>query len=108
MNRKVMVVVAAVLFVLIIAASSNAAVFVATVKNFRGALYQGVGPTPAHASEMAVVKCSQDSFAPRSCKVLCVRMECPPPVCAPPVRKPISKAAVGRAYPAGYWGRPMP
>jgi hypothetical protein len=108
MNRKVMVVVAASLFVLFIAASSNAAVFVATVKNFRGALYQGAGPTPAHASEMAIVKCSQDSFAPRSCKVLCVRMDCPQPMCAPPMRKPISKARVGKVYPAGYWGRPMP
>jgi len=108
MNRKVMVLVAGVLFVLMVAASSDAAVFVATVKNFRGALYQGVGPTPAHASEMAIVKCSRDSFIPPSCKVVGVRMECPPPVCAPPLRKPISKARVSKTYPAGYWGRPMP
>ena len=36
-------------------------VYVATSKNLRGALYLGVGPTPGHASEMALVKCSQDS-----------------------------------------------
>lgn len=70
---------------------SSEALFVATAKNFRGALYQGIGPTPGHATEMAVVKCSQDSFAPRSCRVVSVRMECPPPVCAPP-RKMIKKS----------------
>jgi len=69
---------------------SSEALFVATAKNFRGALYQGIGPTPGHATEMAVVKCSQDSFAPRSCRVIAVRMECPPPVCAP--RKIIKKS----------------
>ena len=42
----------------------------ATAKNARGALYQGFGPTPGHASEMAIVKCSQDSFIPPSCKVV--------------------------------------
>jgi len=108
MNRKVLVLVAASLFVLMIAASSHAALFVATAKNFRGALYQGVGPTPAHATEAAIIRCSQDSFIPPSCKVVGVRMDCPPPVCAPPMRKPISKARVGKVYPAGYWGRPMP
>jgi hypothetical protein len=107
MNRKVMVLVAGALFVLMLAASSDAAVFVATAKNLRGALYQGVGPTPAHASEMAIVKCSQDSFIPPSCKVVLVRMDCPPP-CPPPLRKPISKARMGKVHPAGYYGRPMP
>jgi hypothetical protein len=108
MNRTVMVLVAGVLFVLMIAASSHATYFVATAKNARGALYQGVGPTPVHASEAAIIKCSQDSFVPPSCKVMCVRAECPPPVCAPPMRKPISK--VNRAYsgPGYSWGRPMP
>ncbi len=67
------------------------ALFVATAQNIRGALYQGIGPTPCHATEMAVVKCSQDSFAPRSCRVVAVRMECPPPVCAMP-RKVIKKS----------------
>ncbi len=67
------------------------ALFVATAQNLRGALYQGIGPSAGHASEMAVVKCSQDSFAPRSCRVISVRMECPPPVCAPP-RKMIRKS----------------
>lgn len=109
MNRKVMVLVSGLLFVLLIAASSHATYFVATAKNARGALYQGVGPTPAHASEAAIVKCSQDSFIPPSCRVTCVRAECPPPVCAPPMRKPISKTGMSRAYPGpGYWGRPMP
>ncbi|MCX5871833.1 MAG: hypothetical protein NTY51_01150 [Deltaproteobacteria bacterium] len=72
------------------------ALFVATSQNLRGALYQGIGPTPGHASEMAVVKCSQDSFAPRSCRVIAVRMECPPPVCAPP-RKSIKKSSYSYA-----------
>ncbi|MGC8659749.1 MAG: hypothetical protein ACP5U1_11800 [Desulfomonilaceae bacterium] len=71
--------------------SNSEALFVATAQNFRGALYQGIGPTPCHASEMAVVRCSQDSFAPRSCKVISVRMECPPPVCSKP-RKVIRKS----------------
>jgi len=107
MNRKVMVLVAGALFVLLLAASSHATYFVATAKNARGALYQGVGPTPGHASEAAVVKCSQDSFIPPSCKVVGVRAECPPPMCPPPVRRPISKAKVypGPGYPVG---RPMP
>lgn len=110
MNRKFIVVVAGLMLVLMFAVTSHAGgVFVATAKNFRGALYQGFGPTPGHASEMAVVKCSQDSFIPPSCKVVSVRMECPPPVCAPPVRKSISKTRMGQSYPAGYaMGRPMP
>lgn len=83
------------------------AFFVATAQNFRGALYQGFGPTPGHASEMAVVKCSQDSFAPRSCRVITVRMECPPPVYGPPIRKPVTKMSGGYA-PAPPWGKPMP
>ena len=82
------------------------AFFVATAKNFRGALYQGVGPTPGHASEMAIVKCSQDSFAPRSCRVVTVRMECPPPVCAP--KKTYKKTSYKTYQPAPYSvGRPM-
>jgi hypothetical protein len=106
MKRKFVVIIAGVLLVLMVAAVSHAGgVFVATSKNFRGALYQGFGPTPAHASEMAMVKCSQDSFVPPSCRVVSVRMDCPPPVCAPPVHKPIRKVM---ANPAGYYGRPMP
>jgi hypothetical protein len=110
MNRKFIVVVAGLLFVLLVAAWSHAGgVFVATAKNARGALYQGFGPTPGHASEMAVVKCSQDSFIPPSCKVVSCRLDCPPPVCLPPMKRPIRKAKVSRAVPAGYsWGRPMP
>jgi len=109
MNRKFIVVVAGLLLMLLMAAWSHAGMFVATAKNARGALYQGFGPTPGHASEMAVVKCTQDSFIPPSCKVVGVRMDCPPPVCLPPMRKPIRKAKVSSTYPAGYsWGRPMP
>lgn len=91
-----------VIFVLALTAmipGNSDALFVATAQNLRGALYQGIGPTPGHASEMAVVKCSQDSFAPRSCKVITVRMECPPPVCAPP-RKSVKKSK--------YTSAPMP
>jgi hypothetical protein len=110
MNRKFIVVVAGLLFVLLVAAWSHAGgVFVATAKNARGALYQGFGPTPGHASEMAVVKCSQDSFIPPSCKVVSCRLDCPPPVCFPPMKRPIRKTKVSRTVPAGYsWGRPMP
>ena len=86
--------------------SNSDALFVATAKNFRGALYQGIGPTPCHASEMAVVKCSQDSFAPRSCRVISVRMECPPPVCAP-TRKSIKKSRYSCA-PAACAPMPRP
>ena len=75
----------------------------------RGSVSRILGPTPGHASEMAVVKCSQDSFIPPSCKVVSCRMDCPPPVCLPPMRKPIRKAKVSGTYPASYsWGRPMP
>ena len=110
MNRKFIAVGTGLLLMLLMAAWSHAGgMFVATAKNARGALYQGFGPTPGHASEMAIVKCSQDSFIPPSCKVVCVRMDCPPPVCLPPMRQPIRKTKVSRAYPAGYsWGRPMP
>ncbi len=110
MNRKFIVVVAGLMLVLMFAVTSHAGgVFVATAKNMRGALYQGFGPTPGHATEMAIVKCSQDSFVPPSCKIVAVRMECPPPVCAPPIRKSISKTRVSRAYPTGcVMGRPCP
>jgi hypothetical protein len=111
MNRKVMVVVSGLVLVLLVAATSHAGgLFVATAKNFRGALYQGVGPTPGHACEAAVVKCSQDSFVPPSCKVVSVRAECPPPMCPPPMKKPLSKAKVSKTYPAAYYpvGRPLP
>jgi hypothetical protein len=111
MSRKYVVLAAAILAVFMLTAFSyGQGMFVATAKNIRGALYQGVGPTPNHATEMAMVKCSQDSFIPPSCKVVAVRMECPPPVCAPPmaIRKTIQKARV-EAYPMPYpMGRPMP
>ncbi len=107
MFRKSLLTLAAVaLMAAIIAPATADAFFVATAKNFRGALYQGVGPTPGHASEMAIVKCSQDSFAPRSCRVVGVRMECPPPVCAP--RKTYKKTSYKTSAPASYsMGRPM-
>ena len=92
MSRKLtFLLVISVLALTAIIPGNSDALFVATAQNLRGALYQGIGPTPGHASEMAVVKCSQDSFAPRSCKVITVRMECPPPVCAPP-RKSVKKS----------------
>jgi hypothetical protein len=93
--------------------SQAGGMFVATAKNLRGALYQGFGPSPAHATEQALVKCSQDSFIPPSCRVVCVRLECPPPMVQgpPPLRKPIRKT-MSQAYPGvpapGYspMGRP--
>jgi len=110
MNRKYWIFCAGIMAIIMIFGSADAnSFFVATAQNFRGALYQGFGPTPSHASEMAIVKCSQDSFAPRSCQVMWVRMECPPPVCAPPMRKPMSKTRISSSYTAGQsWGRPMP
>ena len=116
MKRKTMVVVAGVVFMLMVAAAVHAApVFVATAKNLRGAIYLGMGPTPYHASEMAISKCSQNSVIPPTCRVLCVRMECPP---APPpmVRKSVRKyrpkpihkyrpRAQGTPYPNYNWGR---
>jgi hypothetical protein len=107
MKRMLIILVAGVLLVLMTAALCHAnAIFIATAKNFRGALYQGVGPTPVHASEAAVIKCSQDSFVPPSCRVVSVRMECPPPLCPP--RKVVRKAQVSKVYPAPYsMGGPM-
>jgi hypothetical protein len=115
MSKKLIVVGTGLILMLAAAAVSHAnGMFVATAQNLRGALYQGYGPTPGHACENAVVKCSQDSFVPPACKVVSVRMECPPPACfmpppAPPMRKPIQKSRAAQSYPAGYpWGRPMP
>ncbi len=101
MTKKSIVVISALLCVVFTAASSDAAgVFVATAKNLRGALYMGFGPTPGHASEMAMVKCSQNSFAPGTCKVLCIRMECPPVAFVPPPPMPaVRKTKVSRSYP---------
>jgi hypothetical protein len=115
MNKKLLVVMVSLTLVLgYVVASHASGMFVATAKNFRGAMYQGIGPTPAHACESAMVKCSQDSFIPPSCQVVAVRMECPPPACfvpppMPPMRKPIQKShARPPQVPAGYsWGRPM-
>lgn len=93
---------------LLVSASDSSGFFVATAQNFRGALYQGFGPTPGHASEMAFVKCTQNSFAPRSCRVVEVRVECPPPPCPPPMRKPMSKTRISYDSPQGPpWGSPM-
>ncbi len=112
MNRTLIVLFVGILAVLFAAPASDAGMFVATAKNMRGALYQGYGPTPGHASEMAIVKCSQDSFIPPTCRVVCVRMEMPPMAYAPKVRKPIQKSrrySKSSAYPRPYpWGRPQP
>ena len=114
MKRVLTVLSLGVVFLFAVTATVDAGVFVATAKNFRGALYQGFGPTPSHASEMAIVKCSQDSFLPPTCRVICVRMEVPPQVIAPKVRKPIkryrkSSRNTMRPYPANYsWGMQRP
>jgi hypothetical protein len=92
MNKKIGVVVLSVLLLMLVAVASFGYVppmFVATAKNLRGALYLGYGPTPKHASEQAIVKCSQDSVIPRTCKVTCIRSECPPP--PPPCKVPPCK-----------------
>jgi len=112
MDRKYIVVMVGLAAVMVFANVLQAeAMFVATAQNLRGALYQGCGPTPAHAVEAAMVQCTQDSFMPRTCKVTGVRAECPPPVCMPPMpQKPIRKASYGGPPHPGYqtWGRPMP
>ena len=123
MRRKIALVVACLLLGVMLAATVEAApMFVATAKNFRGALYVGCGPSPCAATTAAVAKCSQDSFFARSCKVLCVKMELPPPPPPmPAMYKPIrkAKAHISQPYnpgpplppPAGrgqyQWGRPM-
>ncbi len=111
MSRKHVVILTAVVCFLFVAVAANAGcIFVATAKNLRGALYLGVGPTPAHASELAIVKCSQDSFIPATCKVVTVRKEIvPKPLkkMRKPIRKsrrPYAKSSQGRYS----WGRPMP
>lgn len=110
MNRTLVVLVGVMLAVSLCTASYGG-FFVATAKNMRGAMYQGVGPTPGHASEQAIVKCSQDSFIPPSCRVVCVRMEAPPMPPPALMRKPVKvykKSA--RPYPSGGypWGAPRP
>ena len=111
MKRMLIVLCFGMLIVFAMTSVAGAGMFVATAKNLRGALYQGYGPTPGHASEMAIVKCSQDSFIPPTCRVICVRMEMPPMAMAPAkVRKPVRKS-LHRAmnYPRNYsWGRTQP
>jgi hypothetical protein len=106
MNRTLVVLVG-VLLAVSLCTASHAGLFVATAKNLRGALYQGIGPTPGHATEQAIIKCSQDSFIPPSCKVVCVRMEAPPCPLPPPrpMRKPVKVHKGFPHYPRGYsWG----
>ncbi len=116
MDRRGFCVVVAVTVMLLMATAAIASpVFVAQAKNLRGALYLGVGPTPYHASEMAVAKCSQDSVIPCTCKVVGVRMECPPappPMMMAPQQtkyRKVKPMAVGhQPHPPVYqWGRPM-
>lgn len=85
MSRKLSVTVACGVLLALVASTAFAGpLFVATAKNLRGAIYLGHGPSPHIASEQAIAKCSQNSFIPATCKILCVRAECPPPVCAAP------------------------
>ncbi|MFC1834972.1 hypothetical protein ACFL2Q_09580 [Thermodesulfobacteriota bacterium] len=126
MNRQVSVVLASVvLMVMLVSVAQAGPVFVATAKNFRGAMYLGYGPTPQHASEQAIVKCSQNSFIACTCRVVCMRMDAPPVPCGLPiakVRKRPRRAKMvkySRPYPAPYparakrphaaprWGMPM-
>lgn len=85
MSKKTFLVVVLSL-VLVSAATATWAspMFVATAKNFRGAIFLGYGPSPYHASEAAISNCTQHSFLPPSCRVMNVRMECPPPPPGPP------------------------
>jgi hypothetical protein len=114
MKRTLIVLCLGVVIALLAAPYGNAGMFVATAKNLRGALYLGYGPTPGHASEMALVKCSQDSFIPPTCRVVCVRMEAPPVAYIPKVRKSVAKTRrMTRnrypGYPRPYsWGQTQP
>jgi hypothetical protein len=112
MSRKHVVILVGVVCFLSMSVVANAGgVFVATAKNLRGALYLGVGPTPVHASELAIVKCSQDSFVPATCKVVAMRKEIVPKRLKK-MRKPIRKSRrpyAGSSQKSRYsWGRPMP
>jgi len=110
MDKKFVVLGAALMCAAFICSLCDAApLFVATAKNLRGAMYQGIGPTPMHATEMAMVKCSQDSFIPGSCKVLGVRMDCPLPApCAAPMPQPVKKVRAYHPYPpTAPYGRPV-
>ncbi len=102
MKKKLIVVLAGCVLLTLMAATAFAGpMFVATAKNLRGAMYLGYGPSPHHASEMAIAKCSQNSVLPPTCRVTCVRMEAPPP-CPPPMkmRKPIRKhKPMTKSYP---------
>ncbi len=125
MKGKIASVVACLLLGLMLATIVEAApMFVATAKNFRGAMYMGCGPSPCAATQAAVAKCCQDSFFARSCKVLCVRMEMPPPPppmpamykpirkAKPQISQPFNPGPLGQPYNPGppppyQWGRPM-
>lgn len=113
MSRKIALGATGLVLVLMVTATVEAApLFVATAQNFRGALYLGYGPSPCAATEAAVAKCSQDSFFTRSCKVVGVRMECPPPPPMPAMYPPIQKAKPKVSQPYGppppyKCGRPM-
>ncbi len=108
MNRRILVIIAGVVCVMLMATLANAGlIFVATAKNLRGALYLGAGPTPKHAAEIAIVKCSQDTVIPSTCKVCRMRQEMIPdePLKKTKVRK---YRKVGKThYPIQrqHWGR---
>ncbi len=112
MSRKLIFLLAVVICVMFVAPAANAGwIFVATAKNVRGALYLGAGPTPSHAAEIAIVKCSQDSFLPASCKICRMRKEIVPT--KGPVKKYRPMKRYGKVVPpptsqyANSWGRPI-
>jgi hypothetical protein len=100
MERKAGGILICALLALLLTAVTVAAspMFIATARNLRGALYLGYGPSPHHASETALAKCSQDSVLPFSCKVLEVRMELPPPPPPPPWAVPGRPITKGKPY----------
>ncbi len=111
MNRNIGVVVVFGLLLTLVASAAYSYVppmFVASAKNLRGALFLGYGPSPHHASEQALVKCSQDSVIPRTCKVLFIRAECPPPPPTAAVYKKTVTKVSRTGYKATPWGPPRP
>jgi hypothetical protein len=95
-SRVVAVFVGLIVLFAFTATATAGPLFVATVKNLRGAMYLGYGPTPGTASEQAMSKCTQDSFIPPTCKIECVRMDVPPP---PPMPVKVKKKRIRKVKP---------
>lgn len=111
MSRKLIFLMTLVVCVMFVVPAAEAGwIYVATAKNVRGALYLGAGPTPSHAAEAAIVKCSQESIIPMTCKVCRMRKE---PLTPKGKIKKLKPMRYGKVVPpassqyARSWGRPI-